>query len=50
MTKYAKLIKQRDNFILAAMKAEDEKMINLWTERAKEVQKKLLSMNMSEVF
>lgn len=52
MGTYATLLKQRDNFIYASIKAEDKNMQKLWLNRAKETEKemkKLYNKSIQEV-
>ena len=48
MTKYEKLINARDNFITAAIRAEDGFMKALWINRAENISKELETVSLNE--
>ena len=48
MTKYEKLITERDNFIMAAIRAESDFMKALWINRAKKVSEKINAVSLNE--
>ena len=48
MTRYARLKQMKDNFIHAAVNAEDNDMIAMWIVRAEDCQRKMDSLTIEE--
>lgn len=48
MSKYAKLIQLKDNFISAAVNSESDDMTALWIMRAENVQKEIDTMSIED--
>ena len=48
MSKYEKLINQRDNFIKAAINAKSDFMKALWVHRAEKVTEELIDMSLND--